>query len=138
MLDKRCIVISDGYFEWKKNGSKKQPFYIRLPKGELLLMAGLYDIWKGADSELFTFSVITMNASPEIQHIHDRMPVILNNDQAKIWLHCESNNVETAMNVIKSITSIKKEEKKSINYFLGYFLYLFFKVSWNFLKFHKQ
>ncbi|SVC96196.1 uncharacterized protein METZ01_LOCUS349050, partial [marine metagenome] len=45
IYQKRCIVISDGYFEWKREGSKKIPYYIRDPDGKLLPMAGLWDEW---------------------------------------------------------------------------------------------
>jgi putative SOS response-associated peptidase YedK len=92
---KRCIVLADGYFEWQagtavvagKGGSRqkviKQPYRIHLPGNEVMLLAGLWDTWQGG---LHSFSIITCPPSRDIAHIHDRMPVILNRQEAKLWL----------------------------------------------------
>lgn len=89
---KRCIVLADGYFEWKVVASSgtgksqkpaKQPYRICDPNEQTLLVAGLWDTWQG---ELNTFSIITCPASPDLADIHDRMPVILTEEEAKLWL----------------------------------------------------
>lgn len=90
---KRCLVLADGYYEWMattlppQKGSKqkisKQPYRFHLPHNEVLLIAGLWDTWQG---ELNTFSIITCPANKDVEHIHDRMPVILNHAEAKLWL----------------------------------------------------
>lgn len=85
------------------------------------MMAGLYSVWKreyeAGTTEVYTFSVITMNASPALQHIHDRMPVILDNEQAKIWLQCKQFSVDDAMKMIRSVTvhnNDNKDDKKCL------------------------
>lgn len=44
----RCVVILDGFYEWKADaGGKKQPYYVSFGEGEVMRMAGLYDVWSG-------------------------------------------------------------------------------------------
>ena len=88
IYQKRCIVISDGYFEWKREGSKKIPYYIRDPDGKLLPMAGLWDEWVDKQEKRWlTYTVITTDPSNQINHIHNRMPVILNKLEMDLWIN---------------------------------------------------
>ncbi len=84
----RCIVISDGYYEWKRIGKQKQPYYIHHPENKLLLMAGLWSQWKSKDKTIvFSYTVITTTPTPDIAFIHSRMPVILSEKNLPIWLN---------------------------------------------------
>jgi putative SOS response-associated peptidase YedK len=74
--ERRCVVPADGYFEWKKE--TKQPYFFREQPGELMFFAGLYTS-KGQ------FVIITREAAPELMWIHDRMPVILSEEQIEVW-----------------------------------------------------
>ena len=88
IYQKRCIVISDGYFEWKREGRNKIPYYIRDPNGKLLPMAGLWDEWVDKqDKRWFTYTVITTDPSSQINHIHNRMPVILDKLEMDLWIN---------------------------------------------------
>lgn len=88
IYQKRCIVISDGYFEWKREGSKKIPYYIRDPNGKLLPMAGLWDEWVDKQEKRWlTYTVITTDPSNQINHIHNRMPVILDKLEMDLWIN---------------------------------------------------
>jgi putative SOS response-associated peptidase YedK len=80
---KRCIVPADGYYEWKKEGKIKVPYRFHLPGNALMLLAGLWDTW---GEGLQTFSIITTEANADVAHIHDRMPVLLTQDEARLWL----------------------------------------------------
>jgi putative SOS response-associated peptidase YedK len=80
---KRCIVPADCYFEWKKEGKQKVPYCMHHREKRLLYMAGLWDLWR---DELVSFSVITTDASDDIKHLHNRMPVLLGIDAARRWL----------------------------------------------------
>lgn len=83
----RCIVITDGYYEWKRIGNQKQPYYIHHPENRLLLMAGLWSQWEAQDkTTVFSYTVITTMPAPEIAFIHSRMPVILTEKDWPIWL----------------------------------------------------
>ncbi|CAI5489533.1 unnamed protein product [Closterium sp. Naga37s-1] len=85
----RCIVLLEGFYEWKKEGSKKQPFYIHMNDGRPMVMAGLFDCWTNAQGErLFTFTIVTTASSQRLQWLHDRMPAILpSQHHVAAWLH---------------------------------------------------
>jgi putative SOS response-associated peptidase YedK len=83
--EKRCLVIADGFFEWREYSGKKYPYYIRLKSHEIFSMAGIYDYWR----DKRTFSIITTEANPLMSKIHNvkkRMPVILKKKDEEIWL----------------------------------------------------
>lgn len=77
LLDKRrCVIMLDGFYEWRSEGRERQPYYIHTGE-QPLLMAGLFDVCKreGEDNFIFSFAIITTDASKKFQAIHDRMPV---------------------------------------------------------------
>ena len=88
----RCVVISDGYYEWKRYGHGKKPFYIHHPEHKLLLMAGLWTTWGSSSNLISTYTVITTTPQKKIAHIHNRMPVILELSQIDNWLKPSKGN----------------------------------------------
>ncbi len=83
----RCLVPSNGFYEWKDAGDGKQPYLIRPSDQELFAFAGLYGTWKdpnGNDWEMY--SIITTTPNAEMTDIHTRMPVILHPDDEARWL----------------------------------------------------
>ena len=88
---KRCIVIADSFYEWKRHEDKtKTPMRIKLKSNELFAMAGIWEGWKSPDGKtLYTCSVITTVPNDLMKDIHDRMPVILKREDEKIWLDPE-------------------------------------------------
>ena len=88
---RRCLVPADSFYEWRREGVKKIPYRIFLKNGELLMFAGVWDIWHSGDYAIKTFSIITTDANAEISAIHNRMPVILTSvDEQKRWLQAEN------------------------------------------------
>ncbi|MFC2100874.1 SOS response-associated peptidase [Bacteroidota bacterium] len=86
---KRCLVLSDGFYEWKK-GIVKVPYRITLLDKSLFAMAGLWDTWKAPEGELIhSFTIITTKANEIMEPIHNRMPVILKREDEQKWLHQE-------------------------------------------------
>ena len=84
---KRCLVISNGFYEWKKNGKEKTPYRIFLKDEKLFSFAGIWDTWKdAADREVNSFSIITTSPNKLMERIHNRMPVILDETSEKTWL----------------------------------------------------
>ncbi|KAG0297689.1 hypothetical protein BGZ98_000481 [Dissophora globulifera] len=88
---KRCILLAEGFYEWRRRGKERVPFYTKRRDGKLMLMAAIYDVanLQGLKEPLFTYATITTNASPQLDWLHDRMPVLLpNHDLEKIgaWL----------------------------------------------------
>ncbi|MBN1654060.1 MAG: SOS response-associated peptidase [Deltaproteobacteria bacterium] len=84
---RRCVVLADGFFEWKKNGRIKIPIYVTTLKKRILGFAGLWENHRSAAGELIrTFTIITTRPNRLIAPIHDRMPVILSPDRFHDWL----------------------------------------------------
>lgn len=96
---RRCLVPTDGYFEWIKLGKKKQPYWIRMKDERPFLMAGLWESWRSKESELDsesleTFTVLTTSSNELTQDIHDRMPVILYPNDYDRWLDPEIQDAD--------------------------------------------
>jgi putative SOS response-associated peptidase YedK len=84
---KRCLVPSDGFYEWKKGKTTNTPMHIKLKSGKVFAFAGLWDNCLTSDGEVIrTFAVITVPASKRFSEIHDRMPTILTPDAETLWL----------------------------------------------------
>ncbi|KAL1566213.1 abasic site processing protein YoqW-like [Salvia divinorum] len=82
----RCLVSFEGFYEWKKDGSKKQPYYVHFKDGRPLVFAALFDSWKNSEGEtLYTFTIITTSSSSTLEWLHDRMPVILGSKESIDW-----------------------------------------------------
>ncbi|MGN6753798.1 MAG: SOS response-associated peptidase [Intrasporangium sp.] len=100
-LARRCIVPADGWYEWQKSPTaldpkgkpRKQPFFVHRTDGSPVAFAGLYEFWRDrsvpeGDPEawLTTFTIITTDAEPGLDRIHDRQPLVLEPDQWQQWL----------------------------------------------------
>jgi putative SOS response-associated peptidase YedK len=83
---RRCLVLSDGFFEWKKS-KDKTPYRICFQDHSPFSMAGIWENWKNPEGEVIrSFSIVTTRANSLIDNIHDRMPVILNREDEHKWL----------------------------------------------------
>ena len=80
---RRCLVLSGGYYEWTGPKTDKRPHFIHLPNKELHAFAGL---WESSDSYGLTHTIITGPSSPNIEHLHHRMPYILQPRDYQNWL----------------------------------------------------
>ncbi len=86
-LDRRCLIVADGFYEWRKEGSFKQPYWIRLADGAPFAFAGLWDNWRAPGGEpLDTCTILTTEANERLRPLHDRMPVILDRGHHEAWL----------------------------------------------------
>lgn len=91
ILKQRCLIPADGFYEWKPqvvaNKERKQPFYIKPKRSNLFSFAGVWDAWKDTEGlEWKTYSIITTSPNKEMKHIHNRMPVILRQEDQASWL----------------------------------------------------
>jgi putative SOS response-associated peptidase YedK len=89
----RCIIPASGYYEWRKGeDGGREPHYFRRADGEIISLAGLYEEWTDpATGEIVTSAtIIVCDASEEAAHIHNRMPVILEQHQIEDWLFNKS------------------------------------------------
>ncbi len=81
---RRCLIPADGFYEWD---AAKTPHRAVLPGGQPHCYAGVWDEWRGPGGDvLCSFAIITREASPQIHHIHNRMPVIVPKESYNAWL----------------------------------------------------
>ena len=98
---RRCLILADGYYEWKKNGMQKQPFFYRMKDNKPLLFAGLWETWHGEEEALETCAVLTTDANDLAVKVHDRMPVILAGDDALVWIDPVIDDKEKLTSLLK-------------------------------------
>ncbi|HBU81787.1 MAG TPA: SOS response-associated peptidase [Paenibacillus sp.] len=90
LSSKRCIIPCSGFYEWKKDGSVKQPMRILMKDDSIFSLAGLYDTWIDPEGKkLSTCTIITTEPNRLMADIHDRMPVILRPQDEADWLNKE-------------------------------------------------
>lgn len=93
---RRCIVLADGFYEWRKEQSGKTPYYISGANGEAFAFAALWENWnsKESDEALQTTTLITTAANKYMAALHHRMPVILEPETATRWLSGDNDLIE--------------------------------------------
>lgn len=92
IIQKRCLIPADGFFEWRYYKGKNYPYYIRMNDHQVFSIAGIWDIWTNpkTQEEVYTFSIITCDANPLLEKIHNkkkRMPVILAKEKEAEYLN---------------------------------------------------
>src|SRR5262245_35802614 len=88
-LKRRCVVPAEAFYEWVGPKKERQPLNIGRSDGKLLSMAGLFNYWRPAASKgrpILTFTVITTSPNRWMARIHNRMPVVLQDDHINAWL----------------------------------------------------
>jgi putative SOS response-associated peptidase YedK len=84
---RRCLIVADGFYEWQRLGTRKQPFFLALRDGRPFGFAGLWERWaEGSAEPVESCTILTTSANDAIAPIHDRMPVILNAADHAAWL----------------------------------------------------
>jgi putative SOS response-associated peptidase YedK len=92
----RCIIPADGFYEWKREGAGKQPFFFSLRDGRVFGFAGLWDRWRGPDGGVIeSCTILTTEANEVLKEVHDRMPVILHPETYDQWLDDDVRAVES-------------------------------------------
>ena len=85
---RRCLVPADGFYEWKRAGKRKQPYFIARKDGKPMALAGLWEHWQSADGSVIeTFTLITTEPNELVSKFHNRMPAILPKEVFDLWLH---------------------------------------------------
>ncbi|MDU9693373.1 SOS response-associated peptidase [Priestia aryabhattai] len=91
---KRCLILADGFYEWKKEGKKKQPFRFVMKDERPFAFAGLWEQWNRGEEPLYTCTIITTKPNEVTKEVHDRMPVILEEDAYDLWLDPQMEDTE--------------------------------------------
>lgn len=98
---KRCIIPASGFYEWKKQAGPKQPYYIELKSHKPMLMAGLWeDSYDRGGGEIRTACIITTPANEAVSELHDRMPAILDPDDARRWIKASDVEAEGLQGIL--------------------------------------
>jgi len=96
LLDRRCVIPSSGFYEWKRTGErygknrgdKKEKYLLRIPDENKLYMAGFWNEFKDITGASYSaFNILTTAANDSVAEIHDRMPVILSEDEKDYWIN---------------------------------------------------
>lgn len=85
---RRCLIPADGFYEWKRLGSKeKQPYQFQMADDSSFAFAGLWERWQDSDKTIIeTCTILTTKPNALVSEIHDRMPVIVASDDYDLWL----------------------------------------------------
>ena len=101
-LKKRCLIPATGFYEWKKTSDGKTPMHIRMDSDQVFAFAGIYSQWKSpSDSIILSCSIITTTPNSLMKPIHNRMPVILKQDDESTWLDPEFDDIETLKELLR-------------------------------------
>jgi len=99
---RRCLIPADGFYEWKRSGTAKQPFCFEVNDGELFAFAGLWDGWKNAEGQwIKSCTILTTIPNSVTGAVHDRMPVILDPDSYDRWLDPGMNDVQAVSDLLR-------------------------------------
>ena len=100
MARRRCILPADGWFEWKREGGAKEPFYVTGPDDSSLAMAGLWTAWRDPNEPdspwLITCAVLTADAFGPLAEVHERMPLVLPRESFEQWLAPDKGSDDVA------------------------------------------
>ncbi|MFY9421598.1 MAG: SOS response-associated peptidase [Bacilli bacterium] len=84
--NKRCLILADGYYEWKKEGKQKLPYRIALKDRKLFSFAGIWNWAELSGERVPTCAIITCEAGSELRKIHGRVPIVLEQEAERLWL----------------------------------------------------
>ncbi len=92
---RRCLIVADGFYEWRRLGARKQPHFIGFADGRPFGFAGLWERWPGEGSgPVESCAIVTTAANEVVAPVHDRMPVIIDPGEFQLWLDPEVRDPE--------------------------------------------
>lgn len=98
----RCLILANGFYEWKNVGAKKVPYFIHLKGKKVFAFAGIASRWTAPGGEnLYSCSIITTTPNKIVKSVHDRMPVILQRKNENNWLDPELTEKEKVLKLLK-------------------------------------
>lgn len=90
---RRCLIPADGFYEWKRTGREKRPYYIKSIEEGPVMFAGIWDTWRNRGELVASCAIITTAANEVVAELHDRMPAILAPEVQEAWLDRKTNSV---------------------------------------------
>jgi putative SOS response-associated peptidase YedK len=99
---KRCLIPADGFYEWRKMGSVKQPYCFEVGEGDVFALAGVWDQWKSPEGQIIeSCSILTTEPNSLVAELHDRMPVIVPTDKYDLWLDPDITEFAAIRDILK-------------------------------------
>jgi putative SOS response-associated peptidase YedK len=100
---RRCLILADGFYEWKGEKGRKQPLFITPPDRKPFAFAGLWETWNNQDKDTVykSCTIITTAASESMRDIHHRMPVILKPPAYESWLDPENQDAAALNRILQ-------------------------------------
>jgi len=116
LKNRRCIIPANGFFEWSRKGSTKQPYFICLKNTNNLAFAGIWEDWVSPEGVIRrTFAILTIPANSFMEKIHDRMPIVLTNQNYGMWINSSGTSLEKFYLVCPSDQMQAWEVSKKVN-----------------------
>jgi putative SOS response-associated peptidase YedK len=107
---RRCLIVADGFYEWRKDRKVKTPVYFRLKSKGPFGFAGLYDVWTSPEGkQISTCTIITTGPNELMEPIHNRMPVIIPKAQETLWLDSALQDEKLLFPMLKPYDSQEME-----------------------------
>lgn len=102
ILTKRCLIPADGFYEWRKMGTVKQPYCFEVGEGDIFALAGLWDAWQSPEGEVIdSCTILTTSPNSLVSDLHDRMPVIVPPAKYDLWLDPDVTDFEAIRDILK-------------------------------------
>jgi len=99
---KRCLVLADSFYEWRRSGTRKLPYRIRPKNGSLLIMGGIWEVWNKYGVPKQSFSIITTTPNAEMAGLHNRAPVVFTDAlECQLWL--DNNSLEDINSLLQPV-----------------------------------
>lgn len=115
----RCLIPADGFYEWKREGKSKIPFYVTMKKGKIMSLAGIFSDWKDpAGVTIRTFAIVTTPANSLLAPLHERMPAIIPREKRDLWLDPDQQDPDALAPLLVPYPSVKMdawEVSRSVN-----------------------
>ena len=103
---RRCLIIADGFYEWKTDGKNKIPMQIYMKSKEPFGFAGLFEHWMSPEGQtISSCTIITTEPNELIKPIHDRMPVIVPKHEESAWIDSYNTDYRSLLTILKPYPS---------------------------------
>ena len=111
---RRCLIPASGFYEWRQEGSRKQPYLFQLEDRKAFTFAGLWEHWQdNQGNELYSCTIITTTPNDLLAEYHERMPVIL--DASNCWSWLENKSLPELQEMLISYPSDQMAEPEKID-----------------------
>lgn len=98
---RRCLIPADGFYEWKRTDRGKQPFFFKMKDEQPFAFAGLWERWEGEGETIESCAILTTAANEVLAPVHDRMPVILHEEDYELWLDEDKGKQELLKDLLR-------------------------------------